>query len=75
MALSAPRKESAVTDAIVTTPAGLITALKHGAAHIEIQEHLDFTQHGEVLGASGKNDTVLVLPYTVKSIRVRQLLC
>lgn len=66
-----PRREAAVTDTIVTTAKGLKAALASGAMHIEIQDHLDFTQHGEVLGAQGSNDTVLVLPSTVKSIRVR----
>jgi hypothetical protein len=68
---SAPlRREALVTDAIVTTAKGLKAALASGASHIEITDHLDFTQHGEVLGHQGKNNTVLVIPETVKSIRV-----
>jgi hypothetical protein len=64
------RSEAMVTDAIVTTAKGLKAALASGAAHIEIQDHLDFTQHGEVLGIGMKNNTVLVIPHTVRSIRV-----
>lgn len=76
VATGAVRREAAVTDAIATTAKGLKAALASGAAHIEIQAHLDFTQHGEGPGAQGRNTTVLVVPPSVKSIRVRpHLLC
>ena len=73
VATGAVRREAAVTDAIVTTAKGLKAALGSGAAHIEIQAHLDFTQHGvtQVPGGEGRGDAVLVVPSSVKSIRVR----
>lgn len=71
IATTGPRREAAVADSLVTTADGLIRALASGAAHIEILEHLDFTKHKPRKDALGQNDAILVIPSTVKSIRVR----
>lgn len=65
--------DAAVT--VVTTAAGLQTAVKAGKPHIEIQAHLDLTtldtvtcDNGACILGVGSNGYI---PSTVKSIRVR----